>query len=160
MRAFGARFRLDDRGRPLPIDPDAVGPTGVPAVFYEDDWMLRFLTAGESHGKALIMVIEGVPAGLPLAEDYIAIDLRRRQGGYGRGRPPEDRAGPRAKSSPAFGTATRSAARSRFSIQNRDWVNWTGVDVDRRATDAEVERVTRLRPGHADLAGHREIRLR
>src|SRR5439155_10091699 len=48
--------------------------------------MLRFLTAGESHGKGLLMIIEGVPAGLPLSEDYIAVDLRRRQGGYGRGR--------------------------------------------------------------------------
>ncbi|HLB27406.1 MAG TPA: chorismate synthase, partial [Dehalococcoidia bacterium] len=45
---------------------------------------LRFLTAGESHGKALTVIIEGLPAGLPLTEDYIAADLRRRQGGYGR----------------------------------------------------------------------------
>ena len=45
----------------------------------------RFLTAGESHGKGLTMVVEGVPAGLPLGEDDIAGDLRRRQGGYGRG---------------------------------------------------------------------------
>ena len=43
--------------------------------------MFRFLTAGESHGKGLTVVIEGVPAGLPLSEDYIALDLRRRQGG-------------------------------------------------------------------------------
>jgi len=48
--------------------------------------MFRFLTAGESHGKGLSVIIEGVPAGLPLTEDYIASDLRRRQGGYGRGR--------------------------------------------------------------------------
>ena len=48
--------------------------------------MLRFLTAGESHGKGLVQVIEGIPADLELSEDYIAIDLRRRQGGYGRGR--------------------------------------------------------------------------
>ena len=45
---------------------------------------LRFLTAGESHGKALVAVLEGTPAGLPLTEEYIAHDLRRRQGGYGR----------------------------------------------------------------------------
>ena len=44
----------------------------------------RFLTAGESHGKALTVIIEGLPAGLPLTEDYIALDLHRRQGGYGR----------------------------------------------------------------------------
>ncbi|MFQ5880285.1 MAG: chorismate synthase, partial [Dehalococcoidia bacterium] len=45
----------------------------------------RFLTAGESHGKGLSVIIEGVPAGLPLTEEYIARDLRCRQGGYGRG---------------------------------------------------------------------------
>ena len=48
--------------------------------------MLRFLTAGESHGKALTVIIEGMPAGLSLSEDYIAVDLARRQRGYGRGR--------------------------------------------------------------------------
>src|SRR3989304_156178 len=47
---------------------------------------LRFLTAGESHGKALLAIVEGVPAGLALSEDYIAAQLRRRQQGYGRGR--------------------------------------------------------------------------
>ena len=47
--------------------------------------MFRFMTAGESHGPGLTVIIEGVPAGLPLSEDYIANDLHRRQGGYGRG---------------------------------------------------------------------------
>ena len=47
--------------------------------------MFRFLTAGESHGKGLTAILEGIPAGLPLSEDYIANDLKRRQGGYGRG---------------------------------------------------------------------------
>ena len=46
---------------------------------------LRFLTAGESHGPGLTIVVEGMPAGVPLTEDQIAVDLRRRQGGYGRG---------------------------------------------------------------------------
>ena len=45
---------------------------------------LRFLTAGESHGKALVAILEGMPAGLPITEDYIGRDMRRRQGGYGR----------------------------------------------------------------------------
>ena len=48
--------------------------------------MVRFLTAGESHGRALIVILEGIPAGLPLDLDAITVDLRRRQGGYGRGR--------------------------------------------------------------------------
>ena len=47
---------------------------------------LRLLTAGESHGKALVAILEGIPAGLPLTEDFIAVDLRRRQGGHGRSR--------------------------------------------------------------------------
>jgi chorismate synthase len=46
----------------------------------------RYLTAGESHGKGLLVIVEGVPAGLPLSEDYIAVHLRRRQQGYGRGK--------------------------------------------------------------------------
>ena len=48
--------------------------------------MVRFLTAGESHGRALIVILEGIPAGLPVDIDEIAADLKRRQGGYGRGR--------------------------------------------------------------------------
>ncbi|HSP55552.1 MAG TPA: chorismate synthase, partial [Dehalococcoidia bacterium] len=47
---------------------------------------MRFLTAGESHGQALVAVLEGLPSGLPVTEDFIAVDLRRRQGGYGRSR--------------------------------------------------------------------------
>ena len=47
---------------------------------------LRFMTAGESHGKALVAVVEGIPAGLDVTEEFVANDLRRRQGGYGRSR--------------------------------------------------------------------------
>ncbi|HYM16583.1 MAG TPA: chorismate synthase [Dehalococcoidia bacterium] len=113
--------------------------------------MLRFLTAGESHGKALIVVIEGMPAGLPLSEDGIAVDLHRRQGGYGRGRRQkieQDRAEIIAGVRHGLTLGSPIA----LSIQNRDWVNWTDVmSVD--PVDAVVEKVTRLRPGHADLAG-------
>ena len=86
--------------------------------------MLRFLTAGESHGKGLSVIIEGVPAGLPLSEDYIAVDLRRRQGGYGRGRRQkieQDRA--EIISGVRHGKTLGSPIA--LSIQNRDWVNWT-----------------------------------
>ena len=48
--------------------------------------MFRFLTAGESHGKGLTVIVEGVPAGLPLTQEFISTELLRRQGGYGRGR--------------------------------------------------------------------------
>lgn len=113
--------------------------------------MLRFLTAGESHGKGLIVVVEGMPAGLPLSEDYLAVDLGRRQGGYGRGRRQkieQDRAEIIAGVRHGLTLGSPIA----LSIQNRDWVNWTEVmSVEPIAGD--VEKVTRLRPGHADLAG-------
>ena len=113
--------------------------------------MLRFLTAGESHGKGLTVIIEGVPAGLPLSEDYIAVDLRRRQGGYGRGRRQkieQDRA--EIMSGVRHGKTLGSPIA--LSIQNRDWVNWTEqMSID--PIESEIQKVTRLRPGHADLAG-------
>jgi chorismate synthase len=113
--------------------------------------VLRFLTAGESHGKGLIVVIEGMPAGLPLSEDFIAVDLGRRQKGYGRGRRQkieQDRA--EIISGVRHGLTLGSPIA--LSIQNRDWVNWTEA-MSVGPIDKEIEKVTRLRPGHADLAG-------
>src|SRR5215204_1085449 len=85
--------------------------------------MLRFLTAGESHGRALVVILEGLPAGLPIDEEAITRDLRRRQGGYGRGRRmaiESDRAeiisGVRAGETLGGPVA--------MTIQNRDWTNW------------------------------------
>lgn len=113
--------------------------------------MLRFLTAGESHGKGLSVIVEGMPAGLSLSEDYVAVDLRRRQGGYGRGRRQkieQDRA--EIISGVRHGQTLGSPIA--LSIQNRDWVNWTEqMSID--PIEGVVEKVTRLRPGHADLAG-------
>jgi len=113
--------------------------------------MLRFLTAGESHGKGLIAIIEGVPAGLDLSEDDIAVDLARRQKGYGRGRRQkieQDRA--EIMSGVRHGKTLGSPIA--LHIQNRDWVNWTDV-MSVTPVEADVDKVTRLRPGHADLAG-------
>ena len=111
----------------------------------------RFLTAGESHGKGLTMVIEGLPAGLPLSEADIATDLGRRQGGYGRGG--------RMKIEQDHAEITAGVRHGRtlgspvaLWVQNKDWVNWT----EKMAIEpiaAKIERVTRLRPGHADLPG-------
>ena len=85
--------------------------------------MLRFLTAGESHGRTLVVILEGLPAGLPVDVDAIARDLRRRQGGYGRGRRmaiESDRAdivsGVRAGETLGGPVA--------MLIENRDWINW------------------------------------
>jgi chorismate synthase len=119
--------------------------------------MVRFLTAGESHGRALVVILEGVPAGLTIDVERLTNDLRRRQGGYGRGRRmaiESDRAeilsGVRAGESIGGPIA--------MLIENRDWVNWqqtmhTGPQPEADAKGARRAPVTRPRPGHADLAG-------
>ena len=113
--------------------------------------MFRFLTAGESHGRALTAIVEGVPAGLALDEEYIARDLKRRQGGYGRSSRMEiehDRA--EILSGVRHGLTVGSPIS--LLIWNRDWDNWQDV-MSVSNLDKEVEKITRLRPGHADLAG-------
>jgi chorismate synthase len=119
--------------------------------------MLRFLTAGESHGQALVTIIDGVPAGLALDFDAVTAQLRRRQGGYGRGRRmaiESDRA--EALSGVRHGVTT--GAPIALLIPNKDWENWQktmhveAVQPD-GATGADRPVVTRPRPGHADLAG-------
>lgn len=111
----------------------------------------RFLTAGESHGKGLTMIVEGLPAGLPLSEADIAPDLVRRQGGYGRGgRMKIERDHAEIMGGVRHGLTLGSPVA--LWIENRDWVNWT-EKMAVEPVDIEIERVTRLRPGHADLAG-------
>src|SRR5436305_7493599 len=119
--------------------------------------MLRFLTAGESHGKALVAILEGVPAGLAIDFDAVTTDLRRRQTGYGRGRRmliESDRA--EALSGVRHGESTGGPIA--LLIPNKDWENWqrtmhVEADVPSGATGADRPAVTRPRPGHADLAG-------
>lgn len=114
--------------------------------------MLRYLTAGESHGPQLTVIIEGVPAGLPLdGRRDIDPHLRRRQGGHGRGKRQlieQDQVeivggvrGGRTLGSPIA-----------LVIRNRDWENWKGP-MQIGAAGFTRKRVTRVRPGHADLAG-------
>jgi len=113
--------------------------------------VFRFLTAGESHGRALTAIVEGVPAGLALDEKYIARDLARRQGGYGRSARMEIE---QDKAEILSGVRHGLTIGSPISllIWNRDWENWQEV-MAVSPMDKEVEKVTRLRPGHADLAG-------
>ncbi len=112
---------------------------------------LRYLTAGESHGPGLTVIVEGVPAGLRLAEDYIARDLSRRQKGYGRGgRMKIERDRAQIFGGVRHGTTLGSPIS--LWIQNRDWENWTEV-MSIEAVEQEAKRVTRLRPGHADMPG-------
>ncbi|MBF8286756.1 MAG: aroC [Dehalococcoidia bacterium] len=113
--------------------------------------VLRFLTAGESHGKALTIIMDGLPAGLPLTEEFIAADLRRRQGGYGRSKRQqieEDRA--EILSGVRHGRTLGSPLS--LLIANRVWEDWQEV-MQVEPFEGDVKRVTRLRPGHADLAG-------
>jgi chorismate synthase len=110
-----------------------------------------FLTAGESHGKALVVVIEGMVAGLAISEDYINKDLTRRQSGYGRG---ERMKIERDKVELISGVRHSTTIGTPISmlIQNRDWENWK-KSMSVTQVDDEVEKITVPRPGHADLAG-------
>lgn len=126
----------------------------------------RFLTAGESHGPMLGVTVEGVPAGLPLTADDLAIDLARRQRGYGRGaRQQIERDRAEIVSGVRHGRTLGSPIL--LLVANRDWENWTRVMQVAPLTDEEAAElaalaadgnkratpVTRVRPGHADLAG-------
>ncbi len=126
----------------------------------------RFLTAGESHGPALGVTLEGVPAGLALTEDAIAIDLSRRQKGYGRGaRQAIEQDGAEILGGVRHGRTLGSPIL--LLVRNRDWENWTQVmqvgplddeaaealHAKSEAGDKRATPVTRVRPGHADLAG-------
>jgi chorismate synthase len=112
---------------------------------------IRFVTAGESHGKGLIAVVEGMVAGLSISEDYIASDLKRRQSGYGRGgrmHIEQDRA--EIISGVRHGFTMGSPIS--LLILNRDWENWREA-MSVSALSKEIDPVTCPRPGHADLAG-------
>src|SRR6202795_3007442 len=123
--------------------------------------MLRWLTAGESHGPQLTVVIEGLPSGLEISEDDLRRDLARRQGGHGRGG--------RQKIETDFARIV-SGVRGGFTIgspvtlvlENKDHVNWT-AEMTASKEGYAPKPVTKLRPGHADLAGalkygHTDIR--
>jgi len=112
---------------------------------------VRLLTAGESHGPAVLAVLDGVPAGLAIAPADIDVDLRRRQLGYGRGaRQRIERDAVRITGGVRRGRTT--GAPIALEIANRDAVNWERVmSVEPIAEPPDP--VTRLRPGHADLAG-------
>src|SRR5436309_13757129 len=116
--------------------------------------MLRFETAGESHGECLVATVAGLPAGVPVSLDAINHDLWRRQQGYGRGgrmKIETDRAEIVAgvRHSKTIGSPVA------IIIRNKDWQNWTEALPVEDIDGAEDKRkpVTRPRPGHADLAG-------
>ena len=119
--------------------------------------MLRFLTAGESHGQALVVTVDGLPAGLALDIDALNAQLKRRQGGYGRGRRMQIESD-RAEILSGVRRGHTTGAPIALLIRNRDWVNWQQTmhvepSMPEGATGANRAPVTRPRPGHADLAG-------
>ncbi|MDZ7345047.1 MAG: chorismate synthase [candidate division KSB1 bacterium] len=114
---------------------------------------MRYLTAGESHGQVLVGILEGIPAGLEIDEAYLAVQLHRRQQGYGRGgrmRIEKDRA--RILSGVRFGKTLGSPIA--LIIENLDWKNWQEkMSVAVPTFEAGIPKVEVPRPGHADLAG-------
>ena len=119
--------------------------------------MLRFLTAGESHGQALVVTVDGMPAGLELDIPLLDEQLKRRQGGYGRGRRMAIESD-RVEILAGVRHGRTTGAPIALLIRNRDWVNWQQTmyvepNMPEGATGVRRAEVTRPRPGHADLAG-------
>ncbi|WP_195497476.1 chorismate synthase [Streptococcus constellatus] len=121
---------------------------------------MRYLTAGESHGPRLTAIIEGVPAGLPLTTDYINLELKRRQGGYGRG----DRM--KIESDKVEITSGVRHGRTMggpitLNVTNLDHQKWLDImDVaDVNDKKKELRKITKPRPGHADLVGGMKYRF-
>ena len=112
---------------------------------------LKFLTAGESHGQGLLGILDGMLAGLDISEDYIGVQLARRQMGYGRGGRMKIE-----KDHAEIWCGVRHGktlgAPVGLIIRNKDWENWT-TKMSVEPVDAQIRKVTLPRPGHADLAG-------
>src|SRR3990170_8074198 len=124
---------------------------------YNFPGMVLFPTAGEPHGRALVVILEGIPAGLSIDPDAITADLRRRQGGYGRGRRMAIESD-RAEILSGVRAGETIGGPIAMSIENRDWVNWqytmrTTIEGPAEGGGARRAPVTKPRPGHADLAG-------
>jgi chorismate synthase len=127
---------------------------------------MRYLTAGESHGPQLTTILEGLPAGMPLVADDINTNLARRQKGYGRGRRMQiEKDTVQILSGVRHGQTLGSPIC--LVVENNDWKHWTaimGADPLTDISEDEVKRkITRPRPGHADLNGaikygHRDMR--
>ena len=112
----------------------------------------RFLTAGESHGKCLTAIIEGIPAGFEISEDFINSELKRRQGGYGRGgRMKIESDTVEITSGVRFGKTLGSPVT--LVVKNRDFENCQKIMSKNPKDNTEEKSFTKYRPGHADFAG-------
>lgn len=113
--------------------------------------MIELLTAGESHGKGLTAIINGIPSNLEISEDYLNVQLKRRQAGYGRGlRMKIETDTAEFLSGVRFGKTLGSPI-SLF-VKNRDWENWS-EKMSVTPINNQIEKITVPRPGHADLVG-------
>ncbi len=113
--------------------------------------MIRFLTAGESHGKALTVIVDGIPSNLTIENSYLNYHLKRRQAGYGRGHRMKIESDSAEILAGIRFQKTLGSPIS-FLIKNRDWENWKS-QMSPEAEKGKVEKVTVPRPGHADLVG-------
>jgi len=130
------------RGRPVRFFP----------ILYNRKFMLRYFTAGESHGEALIAVLSGLPAGVKVEQAFLDRELWRRQQGYGRGgRMKIERDSAHILSGVRHGLTIGSPIA--VEIENRDWKNWQESLPVETGDPAKHKRVGSPRPGHADLAG-------
>jgi chorismate synthase len=115
--------------------------------------MLRFHTAGESHGQGLVALIQGLPAGVEVDQDFLGRELHRRQQGYGRG----GRMRIETDTAEIWAGVRRgktTGAPVALLIRNRDWENWKDIlPVEANPASEEQRKLTAPRPGHADLAG-------
>lgn len=119
--------------------------------------MIRFLTAGESHGQALVGILEGMPAGVKIEVSYINHQLKRRQQGYGRGgRMKIEKDEVKILSGARFGKTTGSPIA--LMIENRDWKNWREVMAVQGGRPENVEHIGIVRPGHADYSASMKYR--
>ncbi len=115
--------------------------------------MIRYMTAGESHGKCLTAVAEGLPAGLKISEDYINRDLSRRQYSFGRGERLQYIEKDQAKILSGVRWGETIGSPVSLSIENKDWENWGKIMSLSEEDKADKFCLTRPRPGHADLTG-------
>ena len=130
-------------GRPVPL---------AGCISYNHPFMLRYFTAGESHGEALVALVSGMPAGLKVDQGFLDRELWRRQQGYGRGgRMKIERDSAHILSGVRHGATIGSPIS--ILLENRDWKNWQESLPVADGNPAKHKRVGSPRPGHADLAG-------
>jgi chorismate synthase len=115
--------------------------------------MIRYMTAGESHGKCLTAIVEGVPAGLKITEDYINHELSRRQYSFGRGERLQYIEKDQAKILSGVRWGETLGSPISMSVENKDWENWEKIMSLLEEDKSEKFKLVRPRPGHADLAG-------